>query len=85
MGDVNYWIEVYSEIVVMQEKMLERVRELMAAEPPHLFGEVEFANILALAELEDRFRARLRYWERRRLESGIKERAQPDTREQRFG
>src|SRR5579872_4818152 len=85
IADVNYWIEVYSEIVVKQERTLERVRELMATHPPHLFGDVEFTNIMALAELEERFRARLRYWEGLRLESGSNKRARPHTREQRFG
>lgn len=84
-ADVDYWIEAYSEIVLMQEETLERVRELMAAHLPHLFGDVEFTNIVALAELEERFRERLRHWEGRRLEAGGKERLRPHTREQRFG
>jgi hypothetical protein len=60
-----FWARVYSEILAMEEKVMARVRELMAAESLTVRREVELTNVPVIASQVERFRRRHMYWELR--------------------
>ena len=60
-----YWRQIYAEILVMEEKVLARIRELMSKESPEGRREVELTNVPVVAAQAERFRRRLGYWEER--------------------
>lgn len=60
-----YWRQVYAEILSMEEKVLERIRELMALESDEVRHEVELTNVPVVVAQAERFRQRLGYWEAR--------------------
>ncbi len=63
-----YWRQIYTEILAMEEKVLARIRELMAAQSAEGRREVELTNVPVVVAQAERFRQRLGYWDARVLE-----------------
>lgn len=60
-----YWRQIYSEILAMEEKVLERIHQLMAKQSDTVRREVELTNVPVVAAQAEKFRQRLGYWETR--------------------
>jgi hypothetical protein len=60
-----YWRQIYSEILVMEESVLARIRQLMATQSGEGRREVELTNVPVVVAQAERFRQRLGYWEAR--------------------
>jgi hypothetical protein len=60
-----YWRQVYSEILAMEEKVLERIRQLMLTQSDTARREVELTNVPVVVAQAERFRQRLGYWDTR--------------------
>ena len=65
MKQALYWREIYAEIYAMEEKVVARVRRLMAAQSEVARREVELTNVPVVEAQAERFRQRLGYWETR--------------------
>jgi hypothetical protein len=63
-----YWTRIYTEILAMEEKVLQRIQQLMAAQSAEARREVELTNVPVVVAQAERFRQRLGYWEARVLE-----------------
>jgi hypothetical protein len=62
MEEALYWRQIYREILAMEEKVMERVQELMATQSPQARREVELTNVPVVAAQAERFRQRLGFW-----------------------
>jgi hypothetical protein len=60
-----YWRQVYTEILAMEEKVLERIRQLMTTQSETARREVELTNVPVVVAQAERFRQRLGYWNTR--------------------
>lgn len=60
-----FWRQIYTEILAMEEAVLERIQQLMAAQSPEARREVELTNVPVVVAQAGRFRARLGFWESR--------------------
>jgi predicted NAD/FAD-binding protein len=60
-----YWRQIYSEILAMEEKVLHRIRQLMAKQSAAGRREVELTNVPVVVAQAEKFRQRLGYWEAR--------------------
>jgi hypothetical protein len=60
-----YWRQIYTEILAMEEKVLDRIRQLMNAESDAVRREVELTNVPVVVAQAERFRQRLSYWQAR--------------------
>jgi hypothetical protein len=60
-----YWRQIYSEILEMEEKVLARIRQLMAKQSEEGRREVELTNVPVVVAQAEKFRQRLGYWEAR--------------------
>jgi len=60
-----YWRQIYTEILAVEEKVLDRIHELMAKESVTSRREVELTNVPVVVAQAERFRQRLGYWEAR--------------------
>jgi hypothetical protein len=58
-----FWRNIYSEILAMEESVLARIRQLMAAQSPEARREVELTNVPVVVAQAERFRSRLGFWE----------------------
>jgi hypothetical protein len=58
-----HWRQIYTEILGMEEKVLTRIRQLMAKQSDEARREVELTNVPVVVAQAERFRQRLRYWE----------------------
>jgi hypothetical protein len=58
MEQALYW----REILAMEEKVMERIQDLMAAQSPEARREVELTNVPVVAAQAERFRLRLGFW-----------------------
>jgi len=58
-----FWRSIYTEILQMEESVLERVHQLMAKQSPQTRREVELTNLPVVVAQASRFRTRLRFWE----------------------
>jgi hypothetical protein len=58
-----FWRGIYTEILTMEEAVLERIRQLMAAQSRQARREVELTNVPVVVAQADRFRMRLGFWE----------------------
>ena len=58
-----FWRKVYSEILTMEEAVLERIHVLMADQSSEARREVELTNVPVVVAQADRFRVRLGFWE----------------------
>ena len=67
-----YWRKIYTEILAMEEKVLDRIRQLMARQSEAGRREVELTNVPVVVAQAEKFRQRLGYWEARiqQLEAG---------------
>lgn len=68
-----FWRNTYREILAMEESVMARVMELMAAQSATARREVELSNVPVIAAQVERFRVRLGYWNARLM------RLQPQT------
>ena len=62
MEEALYWSQIYREILAMEEKVMERIRELMSKQSPEARNEVELTNVPVVAAQAERFRRRLAFW-----------------------
>ena len=62
MEQALYWRKIYREILAMEEKVMERIQELMTKQSPQARREVELTNVPVVAAQAERFRHRLRLW-----------------------
>jgi hypothetical protein len=62
MDQAIYWSQVYREILAMEEKVMERIQQLMARQSPQARREVELSNVPVVAAQAERFRQRLGFW-----------------------
>jgi hypothetical protein len=60
-----YWRQIYSEVLSMEEKVLKRIRQLMATQSDEARREVERTNVPVVVAQAAKFRQRLGYWEAR--------------------
>jgi hypothetical protein len=60
-----YWKQVYTEILEMEEKVLERIHQLMETQSQTARREVELTNVPVVVAQAERFRQRLGYWQTR--------------------
>ena len=60
-----YWRQVYTEILTMEEKVLDRIRQLMNTQSDEVRREVELTNVPVVVAQAERFRQRLGYWDAR--------------------
>ena len=54
-----FWRGIYTEILAMEEAVLERIRQLMATQSRQARREVELTNVPVVVAQADRFRVRL--------------------------
>ena len=62
MEQALYWRQIYREILAMEEKVMERIQDLMAEQSPQARREVELTNVPVVAAHAERFRQRLGLW-----------------------
>jgi hypothetical protein len=62
MEQALYWRQIYREILAMEEKVMERIQDLMATQSPEARREVELTNVPVVAAHAERFRQRLGFW-----------------------
>ena len=60
-----YWRQIYTDILAMEEKVLDRIRKLMAKQSEAGRREVELTNVPVVVAQAEKFRQRLGYWEAR--------------------
>jgi hypothetical protein len=74
MEQAVYWRKIYTEILAMEEKVLERIRQLMTTQTEAAQREVELTNVPVVVAQAERFRQRLGYWDARvlHLEAALK-------------
>ena len=60
-----YWRQIYVDILAMEEKVMERIQDLMDRQSPQARREVELTNVPVVAAQAARFRARLGFWSAR--------------------
>jgi len=58
-----FWKGIYTEILAMEEAVLERIHQLMATQSGQARREVELTNVPVVVAQADRFRVRLGFWE----------------------
>jgi hypothetical protein len=62
MEQALFWRKTYQEILAMEEKVLERIQELMVKQSAEARREVELTNVPVVAAQAERFRQRLGFW-----------------------
>lgn len=62
LEEALFWVGVYREILAMEEKVMDRVRQLMSAQSPLVRKEVELTNVPVIASQVSRFRHRHDHW-----------------------
>jgi hypothetical protein len=65
LGQALYWTKIYAQILVMEEAVLDRIRQLMSGQSPEARREVELTNVPVVVAQAERFRRRHGYWEAR--------------------
>ena len=60
-----YWRQIYTEILAMEEKVLDRIRQLMNTQSDEVRREVELTNVPVVVAQAERFRQRLGFWSAR--------------------
>lgn len=60
-----YWTQIYAQILVMEESVLDRIHELMRGQSPEARREVELTNVPVVVAQAERFRRRHGYWQTR--------------------
>ena len=62
MEQALYWRQIYREVLAMEEKVMERIQDLMTKQSPPARREVELTNVPVVAAQAERFRQRLEFW-----------------------
>lgn len=62
LEQARYWRQVYLEVLAMEEKVMERIQDLMARQSAQARREVELTNVPVVAAHAERFRQRLGFW-----------------------
>ncbi len=62
MEQALYWRQIYREVLAMEEKVMERIQDLMIKQSPQARREVELTNVPVVAAQAERFRQRLGFW-----------------------
>jgi hypothetical protein len=62
-----YWRNIYTEILAMEEAVLDRIHQLMEGQSPQARREVELTNVPVVVAQVERFRSRGKLWEARVL------------------
>jgi hypothetical protein len=62
-----FWSKIYTEILAMEEAVLERIYQLVAQQSPEARREVELTNVPVVVAQVERFRSRGRLWDARVL------------------
>lgn len=75
--EAAYWLQIYTEILEMEEGVLRRIKDLMATQSAQARREVELTNVPVIESQVERFRQRLGYWKARSVE--LHEAGQPGT------
>jgi hypothetical protein len=60
-----FWRNIYTEILAMEETVLARIHQLMAAQAPEARREVELTNVPVVVAQVERFRSRGKLWDTR--------------------
>lgn len=68
LGEALYWTQIYAEILVMEESVLDRIHKLMNRQSIEARREVELTNVPVVVAQAERFRRRHGYWSARVLE-----------------
>jgi hypothetical protein len=63
LEQAEFWRNIYTEILAMEEAVLERIQQLMADQSPQARREVELTNVPVVVAQAERFRSRLGFWE----------------------
>jgi hypothetical protein len=58
-----FWKNIYTEVLAMEESVLERIQQLMADQSPQARQEVALTNVPVVVAQAERFRSRLGFWE----------------------
>jgi len=58
-----FWRNIYTEILTMEEAVLDRIHQLMASQSPEARREVELTNVPVVVAQVERFRARQGIWD----------------------
>jgi hypothetical protein len=77
LGQAVYWTQIYAQILVMEEAVLDRIRQLMRGQSPEARREVELTNVPVVVAQAERFRRRHGYWEARVRELRAKVAGEP--------
>jgi hypothetical protein len=62
LEQARYWKQVYLEILAMEDKVMERIQDLMSRQSAQARREVELTNVPVVAAHAERFRRRLGFW-----------------------
>lgn len=62
MQEALFWRGIYTDILAMEEKVMDRILHLMARQSPQARREVELTNVPVVAAQAERFRQRLGFW-----------------------
>jgi hypothetical protein len=62
LEQARFWKNIYTEILTMEEAVLERIQRLMADQSPQARREVELTNVPVVVAQAERFRSRLGFW-----------------------
>ncbi len=63
MEQALFWRNIYTEILTMEEAVLDRIHQLMASQSPEARREVELTNVPVVVAQIERFRARQGIWD----------------------
>jgi hypothetical protein len=63
LEQARFWRNIYTEILAMEESVLQRIQHLMADQSPQARREVELTNVPVVVAQAERFRSRLGFWE----------------------
>jgi hypothetical protein len=58
-----FWRNIYTEILTMEESVLDRIHQLMASQSPEARREVELTNVPVVVAQVERFRIRQEIWD----------------------
>ncbi|HSP10225.1 MAG TPA: hypothetical protein VLU92_11590 [Candidatus Dormibacteraeota bacterium] len=65
LAQALYWTQIYAQILVMEESVLDRIRQLMRRQSSEARREVELTNVPVVVAQAERFRRRHGYWSAR--------------------
>jgi hypothetical protein len=63
LDQARFWRNIYTEILTMEEAVLDRINQLMVSQSPEARREVELTNVPVVVAQVERFRARRGIWD----------------------